>query len=87
VSSHGESKGFVSFLQEFSIPLIAGVVLAVVFANVNWNTYHGIVEWGPLDGFCSEEGGACVALHGHGHGDDARGDAAHPDAEPAGAGR
>ena len=39
------NKGFVSFLQEFSIPLIAGVLSALVFANVSWETYHHLVEW------------------------------------------
>lgn len=38
-------KGFVSFLQEFSIPLIAGVLSALVFANLSWDTYHHLIEW------------------------------------------
>lgn len=72
-------KGVISLLQEFSIPLIVGVVCAVVFANVNEHAYHEIVEIGPLDGFCSgaqSDGMFCIAPHG-GHADPAHADAAH----------
>ncbi len=33
-------KGLISFLQEFSIPLIAGVFAAVIFANLDPEAYH-----------------------------------------------
>ncbi len=33
-------KGLVSYLQEFSIPLIAGVVCALVAANLDYSWYH-----------------------------------------------
>lgn len=46
-------------LQEFSIPLIAGVVLAVLWANVDSHGYHHIVHWSPF---------AAGDAHGHGHG-------------------
>ena len=39
-----EKKGFVSILQEFSIPLILGVVAAVIAANVDEHWYHEVVE-------------------------------------------
>jgi NhaA family Na+:H+ antiporter len=43
-----KKKGVINLLQEFSIPLLAGVVLAVVSANVNYDLYHHIVELEPL---------------------------------------
>lgn len=39
-----ERKGVVSFLQEFSIPLIAGVFVALAVANLFPHAYHDIVE-------------------------------------------
>ena len=38
-------KGFTNFLIEFSIPLIAGVVLGIVYANVDYETYHKLVDY------------------------------------------
>jgi len=52
-------KKTVALLQEFSIPLIAGVVLALVWANLAPESYHHLVH-APLFG----AGGA----HGAGHG-------------------
>ena len=50
-------RSSVQILQEFSIPLIAGVVLAVLWANIDSHGYHHIIHWSPFaDG------------HGHGHG-------------------
>lgn len=40
-----QNKGFVNFLQEFSIPLMVGVAAALVFANTSWETYHHIIHW------------------------------------------
>lgn len=42
--SHHPRGKVVNFIQEFSIPLIAGVFVAVVFANVNNHVYHGLVH-------------------------------------------
>ena len=42
MSAH--KKGFVNFLQEFSIPLIAGVFAALVAANVDYDAYHHLVD-------------------------------------------
>jgi len=39
-----KKTGFVNFLQEFSIPLIAGVLAALVFANVSYETYHHLID-------------------------------------------
>ena len=49
--SQNQKKGFVNFLQEFSIPLIVGVIVALVFANVSWDHYHHLIEWMPIPGF------------------------------------
>ena len=39
---------FLSLLQQFSIPLIAGVVIALAVANLFPESYHAIVHWKPL---------------------------------------
>ena len=38
-------KGFTNFLIEFSIPLIVGVILGIVYANVDYDSYHKIVDY------------------------------------------
>jgi NhaA family Na+:H+ antiporter len=43
-------KGFVNVLQEFSIPLIAGVFVALAFANLAWDHYEEILHWQPIAG-------------------------------------
>jgi len=37
-----------NFLTEFSVPLIAGVIVAVIAANVAPDWYHHAVEWAPF---------------------------------------
>lgn len=39
------NRTVISAVQEFSIPLIAGVVCALVLANINYDFYHHLVEW------------------------------------------
>jgi NhaA family Na+:H+ antiporter len=39
--------GFVNILQEFSIPLIGGVAVAMLMANVDYETYTHIIHWKP----------------------------------------
>ena len=46
--SQSPKKGFVNFLQEFSIPLIAGVFVALIHANANNEAYHHVVHWLPF---------------------------------------
>ena len=43
------AKKTINFLQEFSIPLISGVLAALIWANVNEHTYHHFMEY-PLLG-------------------------------------
>ena len=38
------SKKIVNYLQEFSIPLIAGVFVALATANANPEAYHHLVD-------------------------------------------
>jgi len=45
-----QNGGFVSFLQEFSIPLIAGVVVALLAANLAPHWYETVVHWQPIPG-------------------------------------
>lgn len=49
--SQPTKKGFVNFLQEFSIPLIAGVLVALVFANLAWEQYEHLIHWEPIAGW------------------------------------
>ena len=64
--AHGGNK-YVSLLQEFSVPLLAGVVAALIVANVNYSLYDQIVHgtWSFVTG---------DEYHGHGHGGHADGD-------------
>ena len=39
---------FVNLVQEFSLPLILGVILGLVSANVDYHWYHGLVDFHPL---------------------------------------
>ncbi|MAB80710.1 MAG: sodium:proton antiporter [Planctomycetes bacterium] len=43
-----KKPGYVNLLQEFSIPLIAGVLVALVHANLGWESYEKIVYWNPF---------------------------------------
>ncbi len=68
--SHGGNK-YVSLVQEFSIPLLAGVFVALAVANTDLDTYHRLVD-GTWSYFTGEE------FHGHGTVADAGGhDEAH----------
>lgn len=33
-------KNILKILEEFSVPLIVGIVLAIVWANINYQTYY-----------------------------------------------
>ncbi len=51
------SKGITNFLQEFSLPLIVGVIAGLVVANIDEHMYHQLVEFPVL--------GANTAILGH----------------------
>ncbi|MCB9533314.1 MAG: Na+/H+ antiporter NhaA [Myxococcales bacterium] len=47
------------------MPLIGGVIAAVILANAAPHLLHGFIDFGPLDGLCEGKpvGGFCVPLH------------------------
>ncbi len=48
MSGHGNGKTLVSALQAYSIPLISGVVVAVLWANLDHHSYHDLIHWSPF---------------------------------------
>ena len=38
-------RRYITFLQEYSIPLILGVIVGLVWANINFDIYHDVVEF------------------------------------------
>lgn len=46
--AHGGKRSTMELLQEFSIPLLVGVVAAVVWANVDFESYHHVMDWAPF---------------------------------------
>ncbi|MEL6179647.1 MAG: Na+/H+ antiporter NhaA, partial [Myxococcota bacterium] len=45
---HKPKRSLVNLMQEFSIPLLAGVVASIVLANVDGHLYHAITHAKPL---------------------------------------
>ena len=41
---------YVNLLQEFSVPLLLGVAVALLTANVDAHFYHELLEWEPFEG-------------------------------------
>lgn len=41
-------RRFIGFALEFSLPLLAGVFVAVAWANIDLGSYHHLLEWSPL---------------------------------------
>jgi NhaA family Na+:H+ antiporter len=87
--AHGAETGsfskVINFIREYSIPLIAGVLFAVIAANVNEHSYHAVVDWGPFDAICSSESFVCGQEHGPDHGADQGEEAAGHDEHEASA--
>jgi NhaA family Na+:H+ antiporter len=48
--SEANKRGFIDILQEFSIPLLGGVVVALVAANVWPEWYEHTLHWEPIAG-------------------------------------
>lgn len=42
-----QRKGVLNWLQEYSIPLIAGVLAALAWANLDHHSYHAALHWVP----------------------------------------
>ena len=38
-------RRFIAFLQEYSIPLILGVIAGLVWANIDFGSYYKVVEF------------------------------------------
>ena len=38
-------RRYIAFLQEYSIPLILGVIAGLVWANIDFSSYHLAVEF------------------------------------------
>jgi NhaA family Na+:H+ antiporter len=76
-------SSILSFVREYSLPLIAGVLAALVFANVAYERYDAMIHWGPLDGACADaeqDGFFCMSSHGgHTEGEDTHGETEHGD--------
>jgi len=71
IPKHGPIPRTVRRLQEFSVPLIAGVVMALLVANVDERLYHTLVQ-APIPQalaalFSSEDSGTAIAMVGPGH--------------------
>ena len=54
-------RRYIAFLQEYSIPLILGVVAGLVWANIDFSSYHDVVEFD----FWNFAQGPNVDDHGH----------------------
>ena len=48
MSGAKQSRSLKSFLQEFSIPLLGGVITALVVTNLSPKGYHHFLEWEPM---------------------------------------
>ena len=82
MSDHGKKPGnkVVFLLQEFSVPLLLGVVVALVMANAAPDTYHKLVH----DTYSIFAGGDHAEDHGGDHGADSDHGADHGDDHGAG---
>ncbi len=43
-----KSPGFVNILQQFSVPLLAGVLVAMLWANLGHESYEHVIHWKPF---------------------------------------
>jgi NhaA family Na+:H+ antiporter len=46
--SEPTKRGFVNILQEFSLPLLSGVVVAMIWANLDHASYEHVIHWMPI---------------------------------------
>jgi len=49
--SESKRRGFINLLQEFSLPLLSGVVVAMVWANLDHDSYEHVIHWMPIADF------------------------------------
>ena len=48
MSSHHSSNSAFDLVQEFSLPLIVGVITALAWANLDPEGYHHLIHWSPF---------------------------------------
>ncbi len=48
--SKTEKRKFIHILQEFSLPLLTGVVVAMIWANLDHESYEHVIHWVPIAG-------------------------------------
>ncbi len=46
--SETNKRGVINLLQEFSIPLLSGVVVAMFWANLDHESYEHVIHWVPI---------------------------------------
>jgi NhaA family Na+:H+ antiporter len=46
--SEPEKRGFINILQEFSLPLLIGVAVAMIWANLDYESYSHVTHWMPI---------------------------------------
>ncbi len=48
--SETKKRKFINILQEFSLPLLTGVVVAMIWANLDHESYEHVIHWVPIAG-------------------------------------
>jgi len=46
--SEQNKNGFINYLQEFSLPLLVGVAIAMLWANLDYESYEHLIHWAPF---------------------------------------
>jgi NhaA family Na+:H+ antiporter len=46
--SEKSKNGFITYLQEFSLPLLIGVAVAMLWANLDYESYEHLIHWAPF---------------------------------------
>jgi len=49
--SETKKRGLINILQEFSLPLLSGVVVAMIWANLDHESYEHVIHWVPIADF------------------------------------
>jgi NhaA family Na+:H+ antiporter len=49
--SETKKRGLINILQEFSLPLLSGVVVAMIWANLDYESYEHVIHWVPIADF------------------------------------
>ncbi len=49
--SETKKRGLINILQEFSLPLLSGVLVAMIWANLDHESYEHVIHWVPIADF------------------------------------